>query len=238
MAAKAGERFGGLVDADCRYFKHAADGALADGDPCDAGSLMIIDQNLSHQAHEGVYQWASESGPETIGGTDDPSGYDAVTGGGISPPRAPTDTGSGAHKYIAWNRQTSRHYGPNNLILDRAPTTVVTTGGRGVRVVVQTVTAAGIQLAAAITPDGVTPWDGDLIVWSGWVTVASGTQTTTIDLIPDGNVVRLQQRWRYASSGAVGSESIVIPVLLWVGWYSEDDDNLIASISAWESREI
>jgi hypothetical protein len=232
--ARVGERFGGMVPANCRYFKHAADGALANGDPCDAGSLMALDQSLSHQAHEGVWHLFSEAGPDATGTGDDPGGYSGLRL--ISPPRAITDN----HQKIAWGQATARTYGPFNLILDRAPTNVTTSGGRGFRLVVQTtaVTGASLQLYAAVTPEGKSPWENDMLASSGWLTVASGTQTTTIDLVPDGNVVRLRRPWRYRSSGAVGNEAWVIPVQLWLGWYSTDDDDAINAINGFESREI
>jgi hypothetical protein len=234
--ARVGERFGGTTEADCRYFKHATDGALANGDPCDAGSLMIVDQDLSHQAHEGVWHLFSEPGPDATDTGDDPHGY-----GGLRPPVSPPPRGfTDNHQKIAWGQATARTYGPFNLLLDRTPTNVTTSGGRGFRLVVQTtaVTGSSLQLYAAVTPEGKSPWENDMLASSGWLTVASGTQTTTIDLVPDGNVVRLQRRWRYRSSGAVGNEAVVIPVQLWLGWYSTDDDDAINAINGFESREI
>ncbi len=100
-----GERFGATAAAS-RYIKHHASGHLRDGEPVDAGSLYVLENNLAHLSFESVRHLVWDPGPGLPGKASDPAGY-----GGLEDVGLPPGTLAGFQE-VAWDADTSRHFGP------------------------------------------------------------------------------------------------------------------------------
>lgn len=240
--SRIGER---LSTTAPRYIKHPAHGEGWAGDsvPMDAGTAMILDNNLSHLSNESLRHWGSALGPgsnvsaATVNGS---TGYDDIES-------YVTDAfGSSAAKVVAWDVRTSFCFGPFALIQDR-PLARGGYGPRKVRVAARcAVTGAAVfRVAAALTATPTPPNDqpgGVLVIGvpAGTVNaignIPTGTGTHTIDLeCPDP--VPVNSVWRARSGGARGPASIDLPLAwLWVGWYLHSGTATLINVDCYETR--
>jgi hypothetical protein len=170
MAARIGEY---LKEG---YIKHPAPSNwLANGESLDAGSMMIIDSNISWLQRESVRHLVTQVGPGLV------TKYEAAVNvyegieGITAPPSGLTFID---HERIPWTRETTRRYGPFPVICDEKDSTGEAIP-RAIRVhllMTYTTSDTNVYLALTTTPDRAAPYNGDYLAFA---MTPPATQPTT-----------------------------------------------------------
>lgn len=236
--SRIGERLGAGTGADLpRYIKHPPGGAGWQGDAkaIDAGSAMILDNNLSHLSHESCRHIGTAMGPGELDAgqngtwTGSPApenrSYDDV------PYREPPTTGGGtvkAAELVAWDERTCHEWGPFPAIQDR-PLPNGGYGPRKVRVSVHVSTDSDglLWLVAALTDSPDPPDVSHLVMATAAGTIdnadpvplSGGEAIYDLDLeAPDPVAADAVETCR--ADGAHGSVTTTIAELyVWLGFY-------------------
>lgn len=234
----AGNTLGETIYTDARYIKHpAGSGAthLDDGAPLDAGTIQIVDSNLSTLARCNARHlvWDPGFGTGGLVLNDGGRGYDGDDDVGI-PPTADF-TGAERYSLISWDARTARHYGPIFAVDDALLAGGVPGyGPRTVRVDVDCVSTTGtsLTLLAALTAGFTYPSDDRLAFASN--VPAAGRSVVTLTLTPAGvDEYRAGRRCRASGTGTT-IYSTPLEVYLWVGWCRTQAGDGVIAISAAE----
>jgi len=106
-----------INEASPKYIKHpaATSGFWQDGETLDAGTAMIITNNLSHLAMEGCRQLVTSLGGNLDPPQDDLTGYTGITDVGepVNLATAPDE------QQISWTQRTAYRFGPFLIPADK-----------------------------------------------------------------------------------------------------------------------
>jgi hypothetical protein len=223
------------------YIKHPAPSNwLANGESLDAGSMMIIDSNISWLQRESVRHLVTQVGPGLVENYEASENVYTGIEGITAPPSGFTLV---PHMEIPWTRATTRRYGPFPVICDEKDSTGEAIP-RAIKVSVgltytSTVT---VYLALTLTPDRAAPYNGDYLVFNKPTVQASGSATTaTLTIanpVPRSRLQAWHSRRVTATPSQFRSMTNVLPVYLLVGVRSVGIATAcgIDSVSAWEVR--
>lgn len=240
-----------------RYIDHPPAGSslLANGRPIDAGTEMILRNNLAQLAEESLRHLVCEGQVQLQAANGSTYGWD-----GLTDSSGPTLIGTGQAAQgasISWDQRTACSFGPFNLIADHtiSASDGALTGAAGaltirkirVRVEANFTHPSDTLLIALTMGEGQTPADG--VIGGCFVTVpalATGTKFLQADLvcsIPAESLTLTHAPCRPSLAPVSGSpvRSIYdanIPMgFIWVGRSSVGyaaDAITIYSVSAWE----
>lgn len=223
-----------------RYLKHppAASGPLADGDPLDSGTAMLVHSNLSHLAERNVRLIGHTVGPGDVS-------YDST----LLYPWAETidEAQSGGDAYAAspWQRPACAvNFGPLALAHTRLGTAPAGYYPRKVRVVVQgyknaATSPSTLTVMAVLTGGSGSPIQAPRLaqLYSQRTDAQAGAWTFDFTLEPS-QPLRPNGEWRSrASSSNAPAGVALVEAWLWVGWYTDSDaadPDRIESVSAFE----
>ena len=205
-----------------RRLRTPTTGAMAAGDPIDAGSVMILDSNLSKLAQESFHHLASAIGPGTLFSSSALRGF-----GGLNDAAEPTATGG--VDAVSWSIVLSMMFGPFDLCIDRV--TAAQNLPRKIKVFIDYSGGAANSLtvyAAAMAGPG-RPSPGNSLLDFKRNILGAGASTTELILTP-----------RPFAQSTVADRSIAslaayADVYLWVAWYATNAADAIYSINAWET---
>jgi hypothetical protein len=239
-----GDRFD--TGTNSRYIKHPPAGATSfwrNGQPLDAGSAMVIDQNISCLALKGTRNLFIDRGPGLLPDLSKNNAW-SNSGAGFadtSPLAAGTvPTGLGA---IPWDIRDARQYGPFVLIADRELSTPAgyTVRDVNVSVTVKRNLAAALHVYAALMLGGRAPSDAPEAAIA-WLDLGIGGASGQYDLLLSavslittqsaGTPIRCR---RTVASNFGNSSAIAIQASLWIGYLSTGaTDQAVYTISAHE----
>ena len=223
------------------YLKHpaadASGGPWSDGAPLDAGTAMIVTNNLGVLHRESGQQLVSDLGPGTTVFVNG-AGWSTFSDEDI--PDAGVRTRQ--EQEIAWNREVSRRYGPFPLVVDRLMADG-TVRPRKVRFTVRAFSDGTntYSLYVAATASSAPPSDGYLDLKKATFTSASVTNygagtgmtgpTLDLDFSAAGLAIQDVPCGPPDDSGA-GTARVAL-VYLWLGWKAVGTCGWHA-VSAWE----
>lgn len=220
----------------------AAAGHLPDGAPLDAGTAMIAHSNLSHLAERNIRLIGHALGPGDI------TLATTFTAPWLASPFETYEADPTRHlRTIPWSPAESVHFGPIAIAATRLGTAPAGFYPRVIRVVVQhyksNETFAGPLssesfLIAALTAGPDTPLHAQVYKseFKRAHSAVPGAFTTVIDL-DVAAPLRPSEAWRSRASGTgAPASTTLMPVWLWVGWYSDTVSvpDRVESISAFE----
>lgn len=225
------------------YVRHpaadTASGWLYNGQSLDAGTGMLVTQNISALHRESARHLVSDIGPGALS-YDKDFGWTTFSDEVI--PNASERTGS--HQHIAWNRGMARRYGPLLVLADRIDSSGEPRA-RKVRCCVRAysdgVTVMPIYVAATATD--APPSDAYLAFATCTVTSATaadygkGTSMSGDDLDLDFALVGVRPTARACGPTTDAGAGVVdvAQVWLWLGWAPPASATLgILAFSAWE----
>ena len=202
-----------------RYIKHpaAASAWVQDARFIDAGTAMMIDNNLSHLSHESLRQLAAMSGPGSLTASQNGTWVTAIGTRAYDDVEPTTTAASHPIKatLIAWDARVSRRIGPIVAIQDR----LLATGGYGprkIRVYARCELSAGtMHVLAAMTPTESPPNTGTL-VFAG--ELVAGTSTVDIDLECPSTIQPVSPWTARPSTGRGAVSHPVAEFYVWIGW--------------------
>lgn len=239
---------GQRIASPSRYIRHPSTGWLEDGDPLDAGTSIILANNINHLAYESVRPIADDWYTDAVGGKASASGYTSLIDA-----TAPTGAALQNWNKISWSVDPgvnttlgcARCY-PLVLIADAIPPYGTDPTFRWIRCHIRAKSGASnsLQIAVAITPWNTSPIRG--VLWAPrsdsstfWTTVSTSETSYVIDLQPevivDGNFPR--ETVRSENEGPNNTINHVFMGLLWFGWYATNASDYWRSFSAYEYRE-
>lgn len=196
-------------------------GAMAAGDPIDAGSVMILDSNLSKLAQESFHHLASAIGPGTLFSSSVLRGF-----GGLNDAAEPSATGG--VDAVAWSIVLSMAFGPFDLCVDRV--TAAQNLPRKVKVFIDFSGggASTLTVYAALVVGSSRPSPGNTLDFKRNV-LGAGAGTTELILTP-----KLFEQSTIPDR-SIASRCAYADVRLWVAWYATNAADAIYSINAWET---
>lgn len=235
-----------------RYIDHppVASSLLANGKPIDAGTEMILRNDLAHCAEESLRHLVTDGNPQfDTKGSTTTDGWD-----GLSDASRPTGGGGWASDgtLISWDQRVALSYGPLNLIPDHTITATEgavtgTTGGRTIRKMRVRIEAnfahIGDTIYVALTcGEGQTPADGIIAgCFATYIAVAASTIYVTLDLACGAlaeSLATTHAPCRPGGTSVHGASDIsTIMGFLWVGrnaGVSVASSITIYSVSCWE----
>lgn len=239
--SRIGRRLGAGSGAEIpQYIKHPAGSSgnswLSQGDPIDAGTAHIVDNNISHLDAECMRHLVWDHAIGALANTD---GWDANYSD--SPNAA---GGTDALPWcIAWDYRTARSYDLPAQVADRD----LLDGGLGLREIRVEIYAdvsmgTNLYLFAALTPTDAPPTEGAIALATAYGTLEAPLSVSGSGLLRIEIVLRTEnpagpplEAWRTGTTTA--QEQTSVPVhggYLWVGWHSDSALNEIHSISAFE----
>jgi hypothetical protein len=214
-------------NSDPKYIKHppAESGWLSDGDSFDAGSAMIISNNLAHLQYESCKHLVNCTG-DVYPPQDDASNWT-----GVNDEASVADPDSQIEEIqIAWTRKTSLVFGPFSIPQDRE----ISDGRKALRKVVVYVgtyngSGTALKLYCYLTPNKNSPAYGYL----------AKKITTTSTLGKEYNRIVLEADTPSIENFPIptenGNTQQIRQVYLWVGFKMPTGSDLL-SVSAFESR--
>jgi hypothetical protein len=223
-----------------RYLKHppASSGPLADGDPLDSGTAMLVHSNLSHLAERNVRLIGHTVGPGDIS-------YDST----ITLPWGQTideaQSDGDIYAIIPWERPACAvNFGPLALAHTRLGTAPAGYYPRKVRVIVQAyknnVISPGSVLIvfAVLTAGAGTPIQSTRLAqfYQQRTQSTPGAHTFDITLSPD-QPLRPNGEWRSRPDSADAPAGVsLVEGWLWIGWHTDcaSTPDRVESISAFE----
>jgi hypothetical protein len=222
-------RFGECFNSTRKYIAHPSTGWLTDDDPCDAGSVQILDQNLSVLGYEGCRHLFWAKGRGAPAGGKDAGGYDDL---GIDTP--PPQNQSGIQQ-LSWGPRVCASFGPYAMTMD-ATGTYTAYLMRAIRVAVycNAQTNASMRLFGVLTQEDGNPWTGAPLHYVDTGDLTSGVQTKVINLTLGREVP--ERSWVTRAGGSLVGRTRVRSVLVWVGWRMSNASDRVYSISGYEVR--
>jgi len=223
-----------------RYLKHppAASGPLADGDPLDSGTAMLVHSNLSHLAERNVRLIGHEVGPGDVS-------YDSTItlawGQTVDEAQSSGDT----YAACPWRRPDNAvNFGPIALAHTRLGTAPAGYYPRKVRVLVQgyknaATTPSTLTVMAVLAGASGSPIQAPRLaqLYSQRTDAQSGAFTFDFVLEPS-QPLRPNGEWRSRASSSNAPAGVALcEAWLWVGWYTDSDaadPDRIESVSAFE----
>lgn len=219
------------------YASPSATPPLADGDPVDAGTAMILDSSIAWASRESCRHLAADLGPGTVGaykqrGFD---GYRDLTEPDFS---GIADLGGSHAGEIAWDRRTARQYGPFFAVVDEDYDDPPRAAPRTIRVVarVNPGGANSLRMYAAVMTTAARPTRDAPVAFEVETLAASGGQYWTKDLTFAAPAALVSVPCRPNGTGGGTTAANVFPFWVWVGWYASHDNDAVLSISVYERR--
>jgi len=232
-----------------RYIKHAAaatTGPLTNGEPVDAGTSMLVTNNLGHMCMESTRNLVQSpgTGPTGIalsyqtpaalfGGIQDTGFYTAATdvlyiSGSTALPWDPRVSETFSAFTIADRQNSDGRETIRSIRFSIDFTADVTNSS----------TSVGFAITTHDSPQRLR--DGDYLAFYGSESVNTGSQIITNTLSSDTPITlahyeAMQARQRTYNGEMMGN---MIPIVLWFGWkfIGSGTDNAINGFCAWESR--
>lgn len=220
------------------YVKHPPGSAspLASGDPLDAGTAHVVENDVVHLAAEGCRNLVWDNLPGAV--SYEGRGYDYDD---LAEPPSDWLVASDPLRLIGWGRKNSRRYGPFFAVRDE----VAADGSyvpRGIRCQLDHDAAATdpFRVFAAITRTPTPPTEGALD-WEEFAVTASSTGVLTVTLRADtwpAGAMSPSVLCRGNTSLLVAPKSSPVPVWIWLGWYVPDGTKIqfLYTFSAYETR--
>ena len=213
-----------------RYIKHplasSGNSWLLQADALDAGTVHILDSNISHLDAVNMRHLFWD---HTVGAIANTDGWDATYSD------APNSSGGTTSLpwCIAWDYRTARCYPMPAMIADRD----LPDGGLGLREIrvelyVYIPVGKNLQVFAALTPTEAPPTAGSLALATAYGTLTAPTAAPSSGLLRVEVVLRTE-----APAGQPMEQWGTVPVhqaFLWVGWRGDDTGIEIQNISAFE----
>ncbi len=225
LSSMTGQRFS---SSNPKYIKHptAGSGWVSDGEPLDAGTGMILANNISHLEYESCKHLFNATG-DIYPPQDDSSGWTGIGDGSavVGTPSVQVD-----ELQISWDRRTSMVFGPFVIPQDRE----LSSGLRSLRKVVVhagTYNGAGTELKiyAYLTPNKNNPSVG-YYSKATTTTSAVGKVYKRLELTPTAPALE-----NYTVPAEDGNTVQVRQVYIWVGFKLPTGSDVL-SVSAFESR--
>ena len=200
---------------------------FAAGIALDAGTIQIIDSNLSWVAVESLHDIGNIIGPGQLYASAVGRGYAGLND--LAQPDNPTRC-----EKIAWNISTAAALGPFDLTIDR----VAADGNQPRKVKVMFDCSGGgassLTVLAAITSGFVVPTNEECLAFAeASVTGASQTVLTLTPRRFDYETPTMQTGTASIDQSFPGAFA---NLYVWCGWYATNAADTIYSISAWEQR--
>jgi hypothetical protein len=236
MATRVGEYFA------AKYIKHPAPSNwLANGEGLDAGSVQIIDSNVSWLCRESVRHLFWVPGPGSVTTYQNASDVYASIEGFGTPPSGLTLIDA---QQIPWNRATAIRFGPFPMICD-ASNSDGEALPRPIRICTKMTyasTTPTLYLALSTKSDPASIYAGDYLALSLPTIAASGSvteKTVSIDNPVPRTIVEPWDSRRVTSApSAFANMTLVLPLYVWVGWRALGAGATLSidSVSAYEVR--
>lgn len=217
----------------------------SDGTALDAGTLLEMQNEAGWLVHESCRHLGTMVEPFTPLVHADVDGPWDVLPGAAAPPKS--SGVFGGPSMIPWDRQSALRFEGGHVIEDRKGTN----GEALPRTVAFEVlfntgpdVTAGSKLLFALTydpsPQAVAACSAALGTFYEFDVSASQTDAwASVKLNPTQAAPEARTRWRARASSGLGSQVLVTPLYLWVGWRfigTSDTDCLIQSVSIFETR--
>lgn len=236
MTARIGEYF------NAGYIKHPAPSNwLANGEGLDAGSMMIVDSNISWLAKESPRHLVTTIGPTATLFSSNTDVYESISNF-ASPPSSLTLT---PHRQIPWDRRTAVKFGPFPMVQDEQNTHGLPIPRKVNFAVKSTYSSVTLTMYFALTTSSSAAaiFDrGEYLAFETKAASASGSVTTS-NLVPPDPARGPRSPWNCRRNTATSDTGInqvnVRELWAWVGFRPVDGGGgscTINSISIWETR--